>query len=135
MRYLPEGCQTAEIPGPRSIGGVSPRTSTIWITDRLPNPVAIAAYRPEESNPPRKSLPLASRSIVSGLTLMWARGMSEFGAVMFIAYQPMVTPVLIWERFGAFGLSYARPVAVLFLMVCLVLFTILRTLAWRKPNA
>ncbi|MCH7958744.1 MAG: ABC transporter permease [Candidatus Hydrogenedentes bacterium] len=81
------------------------------------------------------SLPLASRSIFSGLTLMWARGMSEFGAVMFIAYQPMVTPVLIWERFGAFGLSYARPVAVLFLMICLILFVILRAIAWRNPDA
>lgn len=81
------------------------------------------------------SIPLASRSIFSGLTLMWARGMSEFGAVMFIAYQPMVTPVLIWERFGAFGLSYARPVAILFLMVCLLLFTLLRVFTWRKPDA
>jgi hypothetical protein len=26
----------------------------------------------------------------------------------------MVTPVLIYERFGAFGLKYSRPVAALF---------------------
>ena len=78
---------------------------------------------------------MAWRDILSGMVLMWARGMSEFGAVMFIAYQTMVTPVLIWERFGAFGLSYARPVAVLFLIICLILFTILRAIAWRKPDA
>ena len=75
------------------------------------------------------SVPLAWRSIVSGLILMWARGMSEFGAVLIIAYHPMVTPVLIYERLGAFGLRYARPVAVIFIAVCLVFFVILRLLA------
>jgi molybdate/tungstate transport system permease protein len=81
------------------------------------------------------SVPLAWRSIVSGLILMWARGMSEFGAVMIIAYHPMTTPVLIYERFGAFGLKYARPVAVLFISVCLVFFVVLRLLAKEKRNA
>ena len=50
------------------------------------------------------SIPLAWRSIVSGLVMMFARGMSEFGAVIIIAYYPMITPVMIFERFGAFGL-------------------------------
>jgi molybdate/tungstate transport system permease protein len=81
------------------------------------------------------SVPLAARSIVSGFILMWARGMSEFGAVLIIAYHPMITPVLIYERFGAFGLKYARPVAVLFISVCLVFFIILRVLAAEKENA
>jgi molybdate/tungstate transport system permease protein len=81
------------------------------------------------------SVPLASRSIISGLILMWARGMSEFGAVLIIAYQPMTTPILIYERFGAFGLKHARPVAVLFVSVCLVFFIILRLLAGGKDAA
>ena len=81
------------------------------------------------------SVPLASKSIVSGLILMWARGMSEFGAVLIIAYHPMVTPVLIYERFGTFGLKYARPVAVLFIAVCLLFFIVLRLLAREKQNA
>ncbi len=68
------------------------------------------------------SLPLAWRNIVSGLILMFARGMSEFGAVIIVAYHPMVTPVLIWERFSSFGLNYARPVAVIFIIVSLVFF-------------
>jgi molybdate/tungstate transport system permease protein len=66
---------------------------------------------------------------------MWARGMSEFGAVLIIAYHPMITPVLIYERFGAFGLKYARPVAVIFVSVCLVFFIILRLLAKGKNAA
>ncbi len=81
------------------------------------------------------SVPLAARAIVSGLILMWARGMSEFGAVLIIAYHPMITPVLIYELFGAFGLKYARPVAVLFISVCLVFFIILRLLARGKEDA
>lgn len=75
------------------------------------------------------SLPLAKRSIISGLVMMFSRGLSEFGAVVIIAYYPMVTPVLIWDRFNAFGLKYARPVAALFILVCLVFFVVLRVLA------
>lgn len=75
------------------------------------------------------SLPLAWRSIVSGLVMMWARGMSEFGAVIIVAYHPTITPVLIYERFGEFGLKYARPVAALFILVCLAVFIALRFLA------
>ena len=81
------------------------------------------------------SVPLARRSILSGSILMWARGMSEFGAVLIIAYHPMITPVLIYERFGAFGLKYARPVAVLFILVCLMFLAALRLLAGGKKNA
>jgi molybdate/tungstate transport system permease protein len=74
------------------------------------------------------SIPLAWRPILSGLILMWARGMSEFGAVLIIAYRPMITPVLIYERFGAFGLKYAQPVAVIFVSVCLMFFIMFRLL-------
>ena len=81
------------------------------------------------------SVPLAWRSILSGLILMWARGLSEFGAVVIIAYHPIVTPVLIYERFGAFGLKYARPVAVLFIGVCLVFFLVMRLLAKEPYDA
>ncbi len=81
------------------------------------------------------SLPLAWRNIVSGLILMFARGMSEFGAVVIVAYHPMITPVLIWERFGAFGLKYARPVAVLFIIVSLAFFIILRLLSRDRKDA
>ncbi len=81
------------------------------------------------------SMPMAWRSIISGLVLMWARGMSEFGAVLIIAYHPMITPVLIYERFGAFGLKYARPVTVLFVAVCLVFFIVLRMIAGRRSHA
>jgi len=81
------------------------------------------------------SLPLAWKNILSGLIMMFARGLSEFGAVIIVAYHPMITPVLIFERFGAFGLKYARPVSVVFIAVCLVFFILLRSLATEKKNA
>ena len=91
------------------------------------------------ASPPRVFLtiavPLAWRAILSGFVLMWARGMSEFGAVVIVAYHPMTTPVLIWEWFGAYGLSYARPAAALFVLVCLVLFILLRLLARERDDA
>jgi molybdate/tungstate transport system permease protein len=78
------------------------------------------------------SLPLAWRNILSGLILMFARGMSEFGAVVIVAYHPMITPVLIYERFGAFGLKYARPVSVIFVLITLLTFILLRLLSKDK---
>jgi molybdate/tungstate transport system permease protein len=80
------------------------------------------------------SLPLAWRSIVTGFIMMFARGMSEFGAVVIIAYHPMIAPVLIYDRFSSFGLSYARPAAVVFIIVALIVFTLLRLLSERKKQ-
>lgn len=80
------------------------------------------------------SLPLAWKNILSGLIMMFARGLSEFGAVVIVAYHPMITPILIFERFGSFGLKYARPVSVVFIVVCLVFFILLRTLAKEKKS-
>ncbi len=78
------------------------------------------------------SLPLAWRGIVSGMILMWARGISEFGAVVIIAYHPMTTPVMVFQRFNDFGLNYARSVAVLLILICVSLFIILRLLSGGK---
>lgn len=78
------------------------------------------------------SLPLAWRGILSGMILMWARGISEFGAVVIIAYHPMTTPVMVFQRFNDFGLRYARSVAVLLILICVTLFVILRLVSHLK---
>jgi len=65
------------------------------------------------------------------MILMWARGLSEFGAVVILAYHPMVAPVLLYERFESFGLNYSRPVATLMILICLVTFVALRLTARR----
>lgn len=77
----------------------------------------------------RVSFPLAWRSILSGMILMWARGLSEFGAVVILAYHPMIAPVLLYERFESYGLDYARPVATLIILICLMTFVALRLIA------
>lgn len=83
----------------------------------------------------RVSLPLAWRPILSGAIMMWARGISEFGAVVVLVYHPMIAPILIWERFQAYGLKYAKPVAVLLIILCLLIFAVLRWLAERRKEA
>ncbi|MEA3309906.1 MAG: ABC transporter permease [Chloroflexota bacterium] len=80
----------------------------------------------------RISFPLAWHSILSGIILMWARGLSEFGAVVILVYHPMVAPVLIYERFESFGLHYARPVAALLILICLAVFVLLRLTARKR---
>jgi len=80
------------------------------------------------------SLPLARRSVLSGTLLMWARGLSEFGAVVILAYHPMVTPVLLYERFESYGLSASRPVAALIVLICLASFVLLRMVAGRRRS-
>ena len=81
------------------------------------------------------SLPLAWRSILTGLIMMWGRGLSEFGAVIIIAYHPMVTPVMIFERFNSYGLQYAKPVTVLFIMICLIIFIAMKFISKKTNNA
>jgi len=80
----------------------------------------------------RVSFPLAWRSILSGMIMMWARGLSEFGAVVILAYHPMIAPVLLYQRFESFGLTYARPVAAIIIVICLTTFVILRLIAQEK---
>ncbi len=82
----------------------------------------------------RVSFPLAWRSILSGMIMMWARGLSEFGAIVILAYHPMVAPVLLYERFESFGLRYARPIASLLILICLGVFVLLRITAGGKRD-
>ncbi len=80
----------------------------------------------------RISLPLAWRAILAGIVLMWARGISEFGAVIVLAYHPMVAPVLLYERFESYGLEYARPVAALMILICFAVFAVFRAIIKRR---
>jgi len=72
------------------------------------------------------TLPIAWRGVVSGALMMWARGISEFGAVVIIAYHPRIVPVLVYERFTGFGLDEALPVTVILIGLALVVFSLLR---------
>ncbi len=82
----------------------------------------------------RITFPLARRSMLAGAIMACARAISEFGAVIIIAYHPMIAPVMIYDRFQTMGLKYSLPVAVWLVLVCLVLFFILRTLNLRMKR-
>jgi len=79
------------------------------------------------------ALPMAWRAVLAGMVLMWGRGISEFGAVIIIAYHPMTTPILVFQRFNDYGLSYSRTAAVALIVVCIIGFTALRFIA-RPPR-
>jgi len=81
------------------------------------------------------TLPLAWRSILIGVVMCCARAISEFGAVVIIAYHPMIAPVLIYERFESMGLKYSQPVAVWLISLCLLLFLLLRVLTLHQKRS
>lgn len=80
------------------------------------------------------TFPLAWRSMLAGIIMCSARAISEFGAVVIVAYHPMVAPVMIYERFTAYGIKYSQPVAVWLIFVCLFLFVLLRILSLPKKT-
>jgi len=83
----------------------------------------------------RVTLPLAWRSIMTGVTLTFARAIAEFGAVVILVYYPMTAPVKIYELFIRFGLEDATALALLLLVVALALFILLRRLAYGRRHA
>lgn len=74
------------------------------------------------------TLPLAWRGVLGGALMMWARGISEFGAVVILSYHPKIAPVLVYERFEGFGLNAAMPVTLLLILTALAAFILLRLL-------
>jgi molybdate/tungstate transport system permease protein len=76
----------------------------------------------------RVTLPLATRSILAGAMLAWGRSVSEFGAIVILAYHPQTASVLIYDRFTLEGLPGAVPAAALLLLVALAVFILVRLL-------
>ena len=72
------------------------------------------------------ALPNARNDIINGALMMWSRGLGEFGAVVIIAYHPMVAPVLIYDKFNNYGLKYSAPVAADMILVSVCLFLAVR---------
>jgi molybdate/tungstate transport system permease protein len=76
----------------------------------------------------RVTLPLASRGLLASAVVMWARAVSEFGAIVILTYNPKVASVLSYDRFTSFGLKEALPVAAVLALLALVPLTLLRAL-------
>ncbi len=74
----------------------------------------------------RITIPNAKKDIINGALMMWSRGLGEFGAVVILVYHPMTTPVLIFDRFNSYGLSFSAPVATVIIGFSVVIFLIVR---------
>ena len=73
------------------------------------------------------AFPLAFPHILSGAIMSWARAISEFTAViMLVGFYPMIAPGLMWKKFYTGGLPAAIPIAVILIIICLVVFFVLR---------
>jgi molybdate/tungstate transport system permease protein len=81
------------------------------------------------------TLPLAWRGVMAGALMMWGRGISEFGAVVILAYHPKIISVLVYERFTSFGLSAAQPVAVILILASLLVFIFVQVLLRLRDKA
>jgi molybdate/tungstate transport system permease protein len=79
------------------------------------------------------TLPLASRGILTGCVLTWARGVSEFGAVILLAYFPKTAPVYLYDVFISQGLNAALPINGLLIILAIVVLIVFRTMVG-KPT-
>lgn len=76
----------------------------------------------------RITLPLAGRGILASAVVMWARAVSEFGAIVILTYHPRTVSVLAYDRFTTYGLGEAIPVAAVLVLIALVPLVLMRAL-------
>lgn len=81
----------------------------------------------------RVTLPLSARGLTAAAVVMWARSVSEFGAIVILTYNPKVASVLAYDRFTSYGLSETLPVAAVLVLLALVPLAALRALRGGEP--
>ncbi|HXT14747.1 MAG TPA: ABC transporter permease [Gemmatimonadaceae bacterium] len=81
----------------------------------------------------RVTLPLSARGLTAAAVVMWARAVSEFGAIVILTYNPKVVSVLSYDRFTSYGLSEALPVAAVLVLFALIPLAALRALRHGDP--
>lgn len=79
----------------------------------------------------RITIPNAKKDIINGALMMWSRGLGEFGAVVILVYHPMTTPVLIFDKFTSYGLSFSAPIAAVIIGFSAVVFLVVRFITSR----
>jgi molybdate/tungstate transport system permease protein len=82
----------------------------------------------------RVTLPLSARGLTAAAVVMWARAISEFGAIVILTYNPKVVSVLSYDRFTSYGMSEALPVAAILVLFALVPLAALRALRAGGPH-
>jgi molybdate/tungstate transport system permease protein len=81
----------------------------------------------------RVTLPLSRRGLTAAAVVMWARAVSEFGAIVILTYNPKTASVLAYDRFTSFGLSETLPVAAVLVLFALIPLAALRALRAGDP--
>lgn len=71
-------------------------------------------------------VPMAKFEIIKGFSLSFGRALSEFGAVMIVAYFPMTATVFIYEKLESMGIRVALPYALIMLTISGGIFTLLK---------
>jgi molybdate/tungstate transport system permease protein len=82
----------------------------------------------------RVTLPLSAKGLTAAAVVMWARAVSEFGAIVILTYNPKVASVLSYDRFTSYGLSEALPVAAVLVLFALIPLAALRALRAGEPG-
>lgn len=76
---------------------------------------------------------LADQDVVAAILRSVGLSLTAGGLAFFmgtpLAYHPMTAPVMIYERFTAYGLKYSQPVAVWLIFISFALFVVLRMLS------
>jgi len=79
------------------------------------------------------TFPLAYRGILTGCVLTWTRSVSEFGAVILLAYFPQTAPVYVYDVFVTYGLNAALPINALLILLAIVVLVIFKLIV-SKPK-
>ncbi len=82
----------------------------------------------------RVTFPLARRGLASAAIVTWARAVSEFGAVVVLAYNPKVVSVLSYDRFTTGGLREALPIAATLILISIVPLIALRAMRYDRSS-
>ena len=81
----------------------------------------------------RVTLPLSAKGLSAAAVVMWARAVSEFGAIVILTYNPKTASVLSYDRFTSYGLHEALPVAAVLVLFALIPLAALRALCAGEP--
>ncbi len=82
----------------------------------------------------RITIPLAGRGLLAAAVVMWARAVSEFGAIVILAHSPKTISVLAYDRFATFGLTETIPLAAVLVILALIPLATLRALRTERAH-
>jgi len=74
------------------------------------------------------TFPSGLKGILTGCIMTWARAISEFGAVLYLAYYPMTAPVYLDYVYTSQGLQAALPITGLLLILAVIALIVFRLL-------